>query len=109
MRYGPCRAWKWNMVTFEVAMTFELVSVVAYWSLIHDDVWRPNSKLLSKMTLVLDHFLPLLLLLIDYLFLSNPVFLRRHAYVVASLLLLYLPINMYFSVAGKPPYSMIDW
>lgn len=90
-------------------MTFEVVSVVAYWSIIHNDVWRPNSKILSKTTLVLDHFLPLLLLLIDYLFLSNPVFLRRHAYVVVALLLIYMPINMYFSVQGRPPYSMIDW
>lgn len=77
--------------------------------MIHNDVWLPNSKFLSKLTLVLDHFFPLLLLLIDFLFLSNPVFLRRHAYVVAALLLMYLPINMYYSMSGKPPYSFVDW
>ena len=99
-KYSPWRAWKWQTLLFEIALTFQIMITIVYWTLLFKSTFQPGKTLTAKFSLVLDHFLPLLLLLIEYLLFSNPVFLKRHAYVVLGLLIIYTPINMGYSLFG---------
>ena len=82
---------------------------VIYWPLLFERTFSTRKTWASKVSLVLDHFLPLLLLLIEYFALSNPIFLKRHAYVVVTLLIIYTPINMGYSLFDQAPYAIMDW
>ena len=42
LKYSPWRAWKWHLLLFECALTFEVITVATYWSLIYKDAWNPN-------------------------------------------------------------------
>ena len=62
---------------------------------------------LRKTNFVLDHVIPVAALTFDY-FLSNPIFIRRHIYAIVLIILLYLPIYMFFIISGNPPYPNLD-
>ena len=107
-KYSPFRAWKWHMLLFECALTFELMICSVYWPLLFKDTWFDYVKINRKISMAMDHSVPLFLLLIEY-FLANTAFLKKHVYAVCFLILLYLPINLYYSIIGKPPYAIMDW
>ena len=108
-KYSPFRAWKWHLILFECAFTLELVITGVFWSLLYTDVYNPNWNARRKASMIMDHSVPLGLLLFEYLFLANPVFLRRHVYAIGIILILYLPFNLYYTFIGKPPYAIMDW
>jgi dolichyl-phosphate-mannose--protein O-mannosyl transferase len=51
----------------------------------------------------MDHTIPIIALILEY-FLANPVFIKRHLYALLIIILVYLPIYMYFIFSGNPPY-----
>lgn len=108
-KYSPWRAWKWHLLLFECALTFEVITVTVFWTLIFKDAWNPNWNFIRHASMAMDHSVPLFLLLVEYIFLSNPVFLKRHIYVIFIMIILYLPINLYYTFIGKPPYAIMDW
>jgi hypothetical protein len=65
------------------------------------------SSWIKKTNLIMDHTIPIIALLLDY-FLANPVFIKRHIYAVLIIIIIYLPIYMYFIFTGNPPYPQID-
>lgn len=56
----------------------------------------------------MDHILPIMSLLIEYV-ITNPVFVKRHIFIIVALGFIYLIFNFSYSVAGYPPYDMTDW
>ena len=67
----------------------------------------PNSPWNKKLGTVMNHSVPLLLLTIDY-FLAYHVIVKRHIKISGVVLLAYGIVNLSFTWAGKPIYSLID-
>lgn len=65
------------------------------------------SSWIRKTNLIMDHTIPIIALVLEY-FLANPVFIKRHIYAILSIILIYLPVYMYFIFTGNPPYPQID-
>lgn len=57
---------------------------------------------------VVDHYLPLIILVTDYI-ISNPVFVLRHVIFSFGYGLLFMFVNLIVSVAGTPTYATMDW
>jgi len=66
-------------------------------------MWNSMSSWRTKTNLIMDHTIPIIALIFEY-FLANPVFIKRHLYAILILILIYLPIYMYFIFSGNPPY-----
>jgi hypothetical protein len=58
---------------------------------------------------IVDHYLPLIILVTDYI-ISNPVFVLRHVIFSFGYGLLYMFVNLIVSKArGVPIYATMDW
>ena len=57
---------------------------------------------------IVDHYLPLIILVTDYI-ISNPVFVLRHVIFSFGYGLLFMFVNLIVSLAGTPTYATMDW
>jgi hypothetical protein len=58
----------------------------------------------------MDHSLPLICLLIDYIFVNSIPFVRRHAIILVNVVSFYLFINLSITkIRNKPVYEPISW
>ena len=57
---------------------------------------------------IVDHYLPLSILIVDYI-VSNPVFVLRHVVFSFGYGLIYTFTNMIISLAQAPTYKIMDW
>lgn len=56
----------------------------------------------------MDHFVPLLALLIDYTMNCQPI-IRRHFLIVIIIAFIYILVLMGYSISGFPPYPNMNW
>lgn len=95
-----------------MSFTVEILLAIFFWPIFLTQVQFRSNYGVDSATLktlkIVDHYLPLCLLLTDYV-LSNPVFVLRH--VIFSLLygLIYTFTNMIISLANRPTYKSMDW
>jgi hypothetical protein len=93
----------------------ELIIVPYYWmflrqddSCIVDGIVRHDFPI-QCLPSILDHSLPLAVLLADFLFNSQPL-IRRHAYIVMALSFVYTAVNFLATKLGDGPvYPTMDW
>ena len=56
-----------------------------------------------------DHTLPLSCLMVEYLFLSNPPFLKRQFPLIFMIAVIYLSINCAITLITSPVYPVMSW
>ena len=90
----------------------ELIITPVFWLLLwqyrHD---MEEFKLFwFRLQLVIDHSLPLVVLMIDYVFLNALSFIPRHFVFVSAASIAYMLLNMAATLhLGQPLYPFIDW
>jgi len=62
----PVMAWKLFTICFETALLFEISVTIVFWSLLTNSLKLADLGWKRKTSLIMDHFFPLLALLIDY-------------------------------------------
>lgn len=95
-----------------MAVTFEIFAFITYWIFLHADSWHSTTfkdrNFTERFSLVADHSLPLLCLIIEYC-MTQMVFMKRHVMILAFIATFYLIINLSYSLAYRAPYSWTDW
>ena len=56
----------------------------------------------------MDHVVPIVALGCEF-FLSYQPILKRHAFILFTIMTCYLLFNIGFTIAGKPPYNVSEW
>lgn len=106
--YSPWILEKWSIFFFEFILTFEGVITVFYWSTLYDPATYPTSYL--KITNLINHALPLIVLTIDFVMNTVP-FHYRHVPIMLGIMLIYalavnLPVTL---ISGTPVYSVLTY
>lgn len=106
-----CQAWKWHIVFFQISATTEVIETIIFWPVLYSPtpIYGPfKNSAYFQVSKVIDHYLPLVILIIDYI-LSSPAFVLRHLIFSFSYGLLFMISNMIVSLAGDAPYKFMDW
>lgn len=76
-KYTPFRAWKWYIFLFETSLIFELIISIFFWIALYPgekEKWSKDATTdLSKLSTVLDHSIPLGILLLELTFNATPI------------------------------------
>ena len=111
--YKSRMAWKWFIVLGELALLMELMIVPYFWTSLwpiiqeFDDSIKNNE--IKRLGMILDHSVPLTLIAIDFLFFNaNPIVLR-HNWIIVSVSIVYLLMNMTVTLLYKPVYPTMTW
>lgn len=111
-KYSPFCAWKWYILTYEIAFIIEIIITLFYWLILHSEMSQrpPYSTVPIQMVgLIVHHSLPLIMLSTDYLINAIPI-VRRHIYLIVPMCSIYLFANFYVTMArGIPIYGIMDW
>jgi hypothetical protein len=105
------QAWKWHTILFQISLTTEVIITIIFWPILYTPapaVGQFKNVDLYQASKIIDNYLPLVILLIDF-FLSNPVFLIRHMFFSLAYGFMFVFTNMIVSLADEPPYSLMSW
>ena len=111
------RAWKFWTFLYQIAIILEIAITAVFWSILYPDpsvdICKKSAPLgfhdLRCVNLLGDHSLPLLYLLIDYTYNTQP-FLLRHLIPIFKLSVIYLIVNLaYTKTHDNPVYAPMDW
>ena len=106
------RAWKFYALLFEIAMCYEILISIFFWTMLYPGLIKDNAFSDSPWhfrQVCSDHCIPLILLTIDYMFNLVP-FCYRHCSVGATIAMGYLVFNLvYTKVTGEPIYPPLGW
>ena len=78
------------------------------WPLVHNDPKYTDDPL-HMLGLVLDHAVPVTLLLIDFVFFNANPIVKTHVCAVILVSLSYLSVNMTFALTSGPVYPQMTW
>lgn len=88
----------------------EIIITLVFWILLWPGVKDYIIDPLDKAQMVLDHSLPMTLLILDYVLLNSIPFVMRHLPAQIFVMLVYLVINIGYSIyQGYPVYPPLDW
>lgn len=93
--------------TTEVLLAFFFWPIFLTQVKISNEFNDKNEKTLEALKVV-DHYLPLIILIVDYI-VSNPVFVLRHVIFTLTYGVLYMFVNLIVTFAHKEPYATMDW
>lgn len=107
---------KWYIMLFQISLISEIIITLSFWTLLvpHEDFMEFRDRTctdrpVSCFMLYADHWLPLLLLLIDYA-ISHSVFLKRQWILIDLCSFVYLIYNFtWVKITGIPLYPMYNW
>jgi hypothetical protein len=94
-------------VLFEIALLMELIVAPYFWILLWPALHtQPNftENKSHMLGLVLDHSVPVSLLLIDFIFFNANPIVMRHLGIVGVVAISYLVTNMTFALTSGPVY-----
>ena len=111
-KYDIWQAWKWKIFLFEMATFMEFIIVPYFWQALYQK-WvdaHPNAPFFLYLSLIMDHSLPFLTLLVEYIFVSSTPFIHRHFFLCAGLSIFYLFCNMLIcKISGHFVYPTFTW
>ena len=89
----------------------ELIITPFFWLLLWDaEKKKRNDDIIGLLGLCLDHALPMVILLVEYVFLSAIPFSKRHFIGIVLICMIYLSINLTITlVSGRPVYDPMSW
>ena len=105
-------AWKWFTILFQFSLIMEIIITPVFWILLWGYVKdEPKFEPFWKKTaLILDHCMPLIILLFEFVFVNAIAFSRRHLLLLILLSFIYLLVNMSVTLnTGRPPYPFMNW
>ena len=109
-RHHPCKAFKCYVILWYTAITLELIVTAFYWIIIWKKEYIREGDYLNLSGKIIDHTLPIFVLLIDYVFLSAIPISKRHIWVVMTISVVYLGMNCIYSLSIEPVYGPpLDW
>jgi hypothetical protein len=106
-RNSPFHGWKWFTVLFELSLVLEVCITVIYWTLLHPNLFHSNDHIIKKFSLICDHTLPLMGLIIEYCVSNQPI-VRHHFVVVMAVTIAYMVVNLYATLIWRAPYENIN-
>lgn len=126
-KYSIFHLYKWTTILFEMAVIYEFIIVPLFWAMIFPGIMvnRHNGMDVPDITDfteeheeysmgfiivagVLDHSVPLIVLMIDFSYNCIP-FLWRHFLVTLTVALVYVIFNMSWTLSVDSIYPMIDY
>lgn len=114
-KYNPFKLYKWAIILFNIAFMYEVVIVVGFWTIILPGILlveQPHSSSVPLSFIIvaggMDHSLPLVVLLIDFSINCVPI-IWRHFFISFAVGLVYMLMNMIYSVDVKPVYPVLTW
>ena len=105
--YSPWLLWKWAIISYESAFTFEVVIVLFYWAVLYPD--QDHTEEGFYVNNVLLHAMPMIILLIDY-GINRVPFKMVHLPVSIFLMLAYGIVNLSYTIStGTPVYPPLNF
>lgn len=107
-KYKLFAPWKWWIVLFEISLCSQLLITPYYWILLRK-LHPFENTIYTKIEIVTDHTLPLVLLLVE-LTMNQIPFIFRHIYIGGLVVVTVILVNLiYTKVSGSPVYPMMNW
>ena len=116
--YSPFRLYKWAIILFNIALLYEFVIVLGFWCIIlpgilfatagssHDNSGASLAFIIVAG--VLDHSLPMVVLAVEFAINCMPI-IWRHFIISISIGIIYMTMNMIYSLEVAEVYPVIDW
>ena len=110
-KYNFFKSWKWFTFLFQLCFIMELIITPFFWLLLWGDMSASKKgQPVQLLGLVLDHALPMVCLLVEYVFLSAIPFSKRHFIGIVTICSIYLTMNLSITlISGKPIYGPMTW
>jgi len=109
---SPWCLWKWSTVLSQMALLYEVIVTIVYWTVIHGMAWELKSKMgkLVPFIMIANHTVPIFLVLIEFC-LNSLVYEISFLYVAElPVIIIYGIINLILTkVKGKPVYPVMSW
>jgi hypothetical protein len=108
--YACFEMWKWVTIVYQVALTWETVITIVYWSILWSTENHANhSWWYYFWRTALVHILPLVYLLIDYS-MNRFYFEESHIWIITGTMVAYGGVNIAVTkITGKPVYGPLSW
>ena len=126
-KYNVFHIYKWSIIFFQMAVVYELIIVPTFWFVIlpgilyfqanqdnnpinidDDQKYMVENVGYFVVAGVLDHTIPIVVLMIDFSFNCVP-FIPRHFLITISLGILYALFNITYTLKVEPIYPSIDY
>jgi hypothetical protein len=89
--YSSWLLWKWSVFFYCASLTYEIIITLFFWVILYPSITNPS------VFTFLDHIAPIVILLLDYVMNRIP-FSIRHLPVAFALLIIYLLVNMIWTL-----------
>jgi len=94
----------------ELALTMQLIIVPYFWfALWPVESIKVDNSPGKKAGMIMDHSVPLILLVIDYIFMNANPIPMRHIWIVLTVSIVYLAMNCIVTLTWKPVYEPMTW
>ena len=117
-KYNPFRLYKWTIIIFNIALLYEMVIVIGFWLIILPGIMMApadsshSADDYSEAFLIvaggLDHSVPMVVLVIEFCINCIPIT-WRHFIITFIIGLIYLMMNMVYSLDVAEVYPVLDW
>ena len=98
---------KFCIFIFGMTMAFEFLITIMYWTVLYD--WDGYSRSIDAFLDIIGHALPLIVLIIDFIFNRIPFF-PKHLVLMLIISVIYAIVNMAVTLgSGTPVYSVMTW
>ena len=104
------KCFKLLIILYQFSIASEILITILYWAIIYNPTNHDKYTSIQIVgTVYCDHIVPLVLLILDYIFLSSIPFTLRLIPIHMMIATLYLIVNLSYSLAVSPVYKTMNW